>query len=100
MLLHNVAAPHWREHSRWAAFPRDAVPWKGSGGKPATLRSSDFSNRAFCRTRGSSLRAIDNGPNSALVLGAFDTDASKALAPQHHSHKGGRPGWWCIEIAA
>ena len=83
----------------WVEFPRDAVRWIGPSGEPSTWRSSDISSRAFCGTCGSSLGAIDDQPTIALLLGSFDRTSAADLKPAYHSYKGGRPKWWCIEIA-
>ncbi len=80
----------------WVEFPRDAVTW--TKGKPAKWRSSGYSSRAFCRTCGSTLGAIDDAPTVALLIGAFDKNGARALAPQYHSYKSGRPKWWHIAI--
>lgn len=79
----------------WVEFPQEEVRWTGPGGAPATFRSSPGSTRAFCPSCGSSLGAIDDAPVVALLLGCFDANGSKALAPEYHSYKGGRPRWWC-----
>lgn len=78
----------------WVEFPRERVTWTGPGGAPATFRSSDYSSRAFCPQCGSSLGALDDEPTVALLLGAFDSNNRKALAPTRHSFKGQRPRWW------
>ncbi|MGE8351703.1 MAG: GFA family protein, partial [Pseudomonas protegens] len=78
----------------WVEFPRERVTWTGPGGAPATFRSSDYSSRAFCPQCGSSLGAIDDEPTVALLLGAFDSNNRKALAPTRHSFKGQCPRWW------
>jgi len=82
----------------WVEFDREAVSWTGPGGAPATYRSSQVSSRAFCPTCGSTLGAIDDKPTIALVVGAFDRPAAKALQPLSHSFRGGRPAWWHVEI--
>jgi hypothetical protein len=82
----------------WVEFPREAVVWTGTGGRPATYRSSDFSSRAFCPACGSTLGAIDDKPVVALLLGAFDKPAAKELRPTAHSYRGGRPRWWRVEV--
>jgi hypothetical protein len=75
----------------WVEFGREAVAWTGPAGPPATWRSSAASSRAFCATCGSSIRAIDDKPTVALLLGAFDAPNRKELAPTAHSYRGGRP---------
>jgi hypothetical protein len=82
----------------WVEFPKSNVEWVGPGGAPSTYTSSEWSNRAFCSVCGSSLGAIDNAPTVALLLGAFDKNNKKELAPTAHSYVGGRPKWWKPEI--
>lgn len=82
----------------WVEFPREAVEWIGSGGAPATWRSSETSSRAFCPVCGSTIGAIDDAPVLALVLGAFDANNRKTLAPEGHSYVTGRPKWWHVVI--
>jgi hypothetical protein len=82
----------------WVEFPREAVMWTGPGGPPATWRSSERSSRAFCAVCGSTLGAVDDAPVIALVLGAFDSNNRKMLAPEGHSHVTGRPKWWHVVI--
>lgn len=84
----------------WAEFARDKLVWTGPGGAPATWRSSGFSSRAFCPACGSTLRAIDDEPVIALVLGAFDKPNGKELMPTAHSFRGGYPKWWHVEARA
>lgn len=84
----------------WVEFPKDAVTWTGTGGLPATYRSSDYSSRAFCPTCGSTLGAIDDDPVVALLVGTFDKANRKDLMPLAHSYKGGRPKWWHIDVGA
>lgn len=83
----------------WVEFPRDSVQWVGSGGPPATWRSSAFSSRAFCPNCGSTLGAIDDQPTVALVLGVFDAPRGKELAPLTHSYVSKRPRWWKVMSA-
>lgn len=80
----------------WVEFPSDAVTWTGPGGTPARWRSSTKSSRAFCKSCGSSIGAIDDAPVLALLLGAFDKPGRKALAPTGHSYISGRPKWWRV----
>jgi hypothetical protein len=80
----------------WVEFPRDRVQWTGSGGAPATYRSSDYSSRAFCPACGSSIGAVDDEPVIALLVGTFDEADDPALAPQYHSFEDGKPRWWHI----
>ncbi len=82
----------------WVEFPKDAVAWTGPGGSPATYRSSDYSSRAFCEKCGSSIGAIDDAPVIALLIGCFDKNKGKELAPHDHSFRAGRPKWWSIAI--
>jgi hypothetical protein len=84
----------------WVEFSKDAVRWTGPEGVPATWRSSDFSKRAFCRTCGGSIGAIDDNPTIALLVGAFDSSNRKELAPEYHSFKATRPRWWCVEVTS
>ncbi|WP_299409449.1 GFA family protein [uncultured Roseobacter sp.] len=84
----------------WVEFAKDAVTWTGTGGLPATYRSSDYSSRAFCPTCGSTLGAIDDDPVVALLVGTFDKANRKDLMPLAHSYKGGRPKWWHIDVGA
>ncbi|MEM9637033.1 MAG: GFA family protein [Pseudomonadota bacterium] len=83
----------------WVEFPEDAVRWTGTGGAPATYRSSEMSSRAFCATCGSTLGAIDDAPVIALLLGAFDKPDHVELAPTSHSYRSARPRWWKPEIS-
>ncbi len=78
----------------WVEFPRDRVDWNGPGGPPAMWRSSDRSSRAFCTVCGSTLGAIDDAPVVTLMLGSFDANKRKELAPQAQSYVGGLPNWW------
>ncbi|MFN0194871.1 MAG: GFA family protein [Aestuariivirga sp.] len=80
----------------WVEFPRENVEW--TSGIPAKWRSSDYSSRAFCKTCGSTLGAIDDNPVVALLLGCFDSANRKELAPEYHSFAGKRPRWWKVEI--
>lgn len=82
----------------WVEFPREAIAWTGPAGPPATFRSSAGSSRAFCRTCGSTLGAIDDKPTVALLLGAFDKPTARGLRPTDHSYRGGRPRWWHVDI--
>lgn len=77
----------------WVEFPADSVRWTGPGGKPSTWRSSDYSSRSFCSSCGSTLGAIDDKPVVAMVLGSFDSNNRKELAPQYHSYVGKKPKW-------
>ena len=77
----------------WVEFPADSVRWTGPGGRPSTWRSSDYSSRSFCPNCGSTLGAIDDKPVVALVLGSFDSNNRKELAPQYHSYVGKKPSW-------
>jgi hypothetical protein len=78
----------------WVEFPKDSVKWTGPAGTPATWRSSGFSSRAFCSACGSSLGAIDDKPTVGLLIGTFDKNGGRELAPTYHSYRGGRPKWW------
>ena len=80
----------------WVEVASDQVKWTGKGGKPATWRSSDSSSRAFCRTCGSTIGAIDDKPVIALAVGTFDKVNTKSLMPLSHSFKLGRPKWWTV----
>ncbi|MGL4635920.1 MAG: GFA family protein [Beijerinckiaceae bacterium] len=82
----------------WVEYPKEAVQWTGEGGMPATFRSSDFSNRAFCPKCGSAIGAIDDKPTIGLHLGVFDSNNRKDVMPEYHSYKGGRPKWWQVTI--
>jgi hypothetical protein len=98
---HTCSCKMCQQHSgaltvSWVEFPRSSVTW--TKGKPAKWRSSDYSSRAFCKTCGSTLGAIDDAPTVALVLGSFDKAGAKELAPQYHSFKGNRPRWWHVDI--
>lgn len=98
---HTCSCAICRRHSgaltlTWAEFPAAAVAWTGPGGMPAIWRSSAISSRAFCRTCGSTLGAIDDGPTIALATGAFDKPHLKQLAPLYHSYVSRRPGWWHV----
>jgi hypothetical protein len=82
----------------WVEFRRESVRWTGPGGAPALYRSSDASSRAFCPVCGGSIGAVDDAPTIALLLGAFDRQSSRELAPAYHSFKAGRPKWWHVDI--
>jgi len=84
----------------WVEFPKAAVTWTGPGGTPSVYRSSEYSSRAFCRTCGSTLGAIDDRPVVALLLGSFDAPNRRELMPTSHSHRAGRPKWWRVEAKA
>jgi hypothetical protein len=56
-------------------------------------RSSDYSSRSFCPSCGSTLGAIDDKPVVALVLGSFDSNNRKELAPAYHSFAAKKPKW-------
>lgn len=77
----------------WVEFPAENVKWTGPGGRPSIWRSSDHSSRSFCKSCGSSLGAIDDKPVVALVLGSFDSNNRRELAPAFHSYAGKRPTW-------
>ncbi len=98
---HTCSCTMCRKHTgaltmAWVEFPKDAVKWTGA--RPATFRSSKISSRAFCKTCGSSLGAIDVKPVVALLLGAFDKPAAKDLMPLHHFSVSSKPRWWHVEI--
>ncbi|MEM9061039.1 MAG: GFA family protein [Pseudomonadota bacterium] len=100
---HSCSCQMCRRHSGamttiWVEFPKKAVTWNGPAGAPATYRSSDFSSRAFCRTCGSTLGAIDDKPVVALLLGTFDSVDNEELVPVTHSFREGLPDWWHFEI--
>lgn len=82
----------------WVEFAAESVSWTGDAGRPATFRSSPRSSRAFCRTCGSSIGAIDDAPVVALLLGCFDKPGAAALKPRSHSYRAGRPRWWHVTI--
>ena len=82
----------------WVEFPRDKVDWTGPGGAPAVWRSSARSSRSFCPVCGSTLGAIDDAPVVALVLGSFDANNRRELAPESHSYVTPRPKWWHVVI--
>ena len=82
----------------WVEFPKEAVQWTGPGGPPATFRSSDYSSRAFCKSCGSTLGAIDDDPTVALMLGVFDTSEDANLIPKSHSFQDQKPNWWRCSI--
>ncbi|MET3927935.1 GFA family protein [Devosia sp. 2618] len=95
---HNCSCRYCQQHSGavslpWVEFARDNVQWTGSGGMPATYRSSDYSSRAFCRDCGSSIGAIDDEPTVALLVGIFDDPTAAELAPTSHSFEDGLPDW-------
>lgn len=77
----------------WVEFPAENVKWTGPGGRPSIWRSSDHSSRSFCKSCGSSLGAIDDKSVVALVLGSFDSNNRRELAPAFHSYAGKRPTW-------
>ena len=77
----------------WVEFPAENVKWTGPGGRPSIWRSSDHSSRSFCKSCGSSLGAIDDKPVVTLVLGSFDSNNRRELAPAFHSYAGKRPTW-------
>lgn len=74
----------------WVEFPAEKVTWSTT---PAVWRSSDYSSRSFCPKCGSTLGAIDDKPVVALVLGSFDSNNRKELAPDYHSYAGKQPKW-------
>lgn len=80
----------------WVEVPKEGVRWTGPGGAPALYRSSDVSSRAFCPVCGSSLGAVDDGPTIGLLVGCFDRNGSKKLAPTYHSYRSARPRWWYV----
>ncbi len=101
---HTCSCKQCQRHSggltvAWVEFPATQVTWNGPGGAPATYRSSEYSSRAFCPWCGSTLGAIDDGPVIALMLGGFDSNHKKELAPQYHSYTTCRPKWWKPTIA-
>jgi hypothetical protein len=98
MKPHTCSCKMCQRHSgavtlEWVEFAAENVRWTGPGGRPATWRSSDFSSRSFCPKCGSTLGAIDDKPVVALVLGSFDSNNRKELAPQYHSYVGKKPSW-------
>lgn len=84
----------------WVELPRESVNWVGSGGAPATWRSSDCSSRAFCPKCGSSVGAIDDDPTIALLVGTFDDSHAPELKPEYHSFEDGKPAWTVATVAA
>jgi hypothetical protein len=99
---HTCSCKMCQQHSgalttTWVEFPKSSVKWVGSGGAPATYRSSNYSSRSFCAKCGSTLGAIDDNPVVALVLGVFDSANRKELRPKYHSYRGGRPKWWHVD---
>ncbi len=101
---HTCSCTQCRRHTgaftvAWVEFDKDEIQWTGKAEMPATYRSSAGSSRAFCKTCGTSLGAIDDAPTIALLLGVFDKPNSKELRPTKHSYRGQRPKWWCVEIA-
>lgn len=82
----------------WVEFPRERVEWTGPGGAPTVWRSSEKSSRAFCPTCGSTLGAVDDAPTIALLLGNFDANNRKELAPTAHSYVSPRPKWWHVAV--
>jgi hypothetical protein len=80
----------------WVEVPRDQVTWTGTAGKPATWRSSAGSSRAFCKTCGSTIGAIDDKPVVAFTIGTFDSNTRQELMPQSHSFRAKRPKWWSV----
>ena len=83
----------------WVEFPKDSVTWTGRNGAPATYRSSDVSSRAYCRSCGGTIGAIDDEPTVALLLGVFDKPGYRELRPSSHSYRAGCPRWWKIDTA-
>ena len=83
----------------WVEFPEASVKWIGAAGKPELYRSSDWSSRAFCKICGSSIGAIDDAPNIALLLGVFDSPNKRELMPLSESYKSSRPKWWHPEAS-
>jgi hypothetical protein len=77
----------------WVEFPAPKVRWTGPGGQPSVWRSSEASSRSFCPICGSSLGAIDDNPVIALLLGSFDSNNRKELAPLSFSYAGQTPKW-------
>ena len=99
---HSCSCKMCQRHSgavtlHWVEFPAEHVKWSGPGGKPRMWRSSDYSSRAFCGECGSTLGAIDDKPVVALVLGVFDSNNRRELAPVSHSFAGKRPSWVKVE---
>lgn len=83
----------------WVEFPKGSVTWTGKNGAPATFRSSDFSSRAYCRSCGGTIGAIDDEPTVALLLGTFDKPGYRELRPTAHSHRTRCPRWWKVDTA-
>ncbi|MEM7067991.1 MAG: GFA family protein [Pseudomonadota bacterium] len=88
---HSGAPTTW-----WVEIPKEAITWTGTGGIPATYRSSEISSRAFCPKCGSTLGSIDDAPFVALLLGVFDDAGGQEFIPVSHSHPEGRPDWLSI----
>jgi hypothetical protein len=80
----------------WIEVPGDQVTWTGPAGTPATWRSSAGSSRAFCKTCGSTIGAIDDKPVVAFTIGTFDSNTRQELMPQSHSFRAKRPKWWSV----
>lgn len=78
----------------WLEFSSDDVQWNGEGGKPSLYRSSETSSRAFCQRCGSSLGAVDGGPNVALLTGVFDQHDDGMFTPDFRSFEDMKPDWW------
>lgn len=79
-------------------FPREAVRWTGEGGEPELYRASDFSSRAFCRTCGSTIGAVDDAPTVGILVGALDDTHAEDLKPVEHSFADARPIWWDVRM--
>jgi hypothetical protein len=100
---HACSCTNCQQHSGapalcWVEFDADNVQWTGSGGRPLTYRSSDYSSRAFCGQCGSTLGAIDDAPIVALVTGSFDVRDDVRLRPVSHSFNDACPSWWSSPV--
>ena len=78
----------------WVDCAAQNVKWTGPAGAPSVYRSSDISSRAFCPACGSTLGAVDDAPNIALLTGAFDKPHLVGLKPTKHSYVSRCPKWW------
>jgi len=82
----------------WVDCAVDTIEWTGPAGAPSVYRSSSISSRAFCAACGSTLGAIDDEPNVALLTGAFDEPHLVGLKPLSDSYVSRRPKWWQPKI--
>lgn len=82
----------------WVEFPMDQIEWTGPGGEPALYRSSEKTQRGFCRKCGSTIAAIDEGYDKISLTMASLEDPSAIVPGKQHSYAKEAPSWWSVTV--